>query len=103
MIEKITFNEITLALIVSHKFNKPGVHFFTEHDLSQQLAYMQHPTGKIIEPHIHNSVPREVCYTNEVLFIKKGKLRVDFYTNKQEYSNQDSGALHLIKILVHST
>ena len=85
MIEEITHNNHLLALIISHKFNDPGVHFFTEDNLSQQLAYMRHPAGKVIEPHVHNPVPREVHYTQEVLFIKKGKLRVDFYTEEQEY------------------
>ncbi|MEB3119666.1 MAG: hypothetical protein VKL41_00400 [Snowella sp.] len=85
MIEKITYHQQLLALIVSHQFNKPGIHFFSPDDLSQQLAYMRHPTGKIIQPHIHNPVPREVEYTQEVLFIKKGRLRVDFYNDQQDY------------------
>ena len=85
MIVRITHNNNLLALIISHKFYKQGIHFFTENDLSQQLAYMHHPKGKLIQPHIHNPVPREVHYTQEVLFIKKGKLRVDFYSEKQEY------------------
>lgn len=84
MVENIIHNNHLLALIVSHKFNEPGVHFFTEDDLSQQLAYMKHPQGKIIKPHVHNPIPREVHYTQEVLFIKKGKLRVDFYNDEQE-------------------
>jgi mannose-6-phosphate isomerase-like protein (cupin superfamily) len=46
---------------------------------------MSHPKGKQILPHVHNPVPREVKYTQEVLFIKKGKLRVDFYNNDQSY------------------
>jgi mannose-6-phosphate isomerase-like protein (cupin superfamily) len=85
MIEQITHQERLLALIVSHGFNQPGIHFFTPNELSQQLAYMHHPTGKIIPPHVHNPVPREVTYTQEVLFIKTGKLRVDFYSEQQEY------------------
>jgi mannose-6-phosphate isomerase-like protein (cupin superfamily) len=85
MIEKITYHQQLLALIVSHQFNKPGIHFFSPDDLSQQLAYMRHPTGKIIQPHVHNPVPREVEYTQEVLFIKKGRLRVDFYNDQQDY------------------
>lgn len=85
MIETITYHNQLLALIVSHKFNEPGIHFFTANELSQQLAYMQHPTGKIIQPHVHNPVPREVDYTQEVLFIKRGKLRVDFYNSQQQY------------------
>jgi mannose-6-phosphate isomerase-like protein (cupin superfamily) len=85
MIEKIVHDETLLALIVSKNFNANGIHFFTEDDLSQQLAYMHHPKGKIIQPHVHNPVSREVHYTQEVLFIKKGKLKVDFYSNEQIY------------------
>ncbi len=85
MIETITYHNQLLALIISHNFNKPGIHFFTPNELSQQLAYMRHPVGKVIQPHVHNPVPREVEYTQEVLFIKKGKLRVDFYNDQQQY------------------
>ncbi|BAZ82389.1 hypothetical protein PN497_12480 [Sphaerospermopsis kisseleviana CS-549] len=85
MIEQIIHQNELLALIISHRFNQPGIHFFTPDELSQQLAYMHHPMGKIIQPHVHNPVPREVIYTQEVLFIKRGKLRVDFYNDQQEY------------------
>lgn len=83
--EFITHHGQLLAIIIWHQFNKPGIHFFTPNELSQQLAYMSHPTGKVIAPHVHNPVTREVQYTQEVLFIKKGKLRVDFYNNQQQY------------------
>jgi hypothetical protein len=85
MIETITDHNQLLALILSHRFNEQGIHFFTPDQLSQQLAYMRHPAGKIIQPHVHNPVPRQVAYTQEVLFIKRGKLRVDFYSDRQEY------------------
>ena len=85
MIEKITNPEQLLAIIISHRFHESGIHFFTPNELSQQLAYMHHPTGKVIQPHVHNPVIREVTYTQEVLFIKSGKLRVDFYNDQQEY------------------
>ena len=85
MIEQITDNNQLLAIIISHNFDKPGIHFFTPSELSQQLAYMHHPTGKVILPHVHNPVVREVEYTQEVLVIKKGKLRVDFYNEQQKY------------------
>lgn len=83
--EYINFNDEHLAIIIYDKFEKSGVHFFTDNELSQQLAYMNHPKGKQIEPHVHNPVKREVQYTQEVLFIKSGKLRVDFYSNSQVY------------------
>jgi hypothetical protein len=85
MIEQITHQNQLLALIISYRFNKPGIHFFTPDDLSQQVGYMQYPTGKVIEPHVHNPVLRQVINTQEVLFIKKGKLRVDFYNKQQKY------------------
>jgi len=85
MFEKILHKDELLAIIVSRRFCKPGVHFFTPGELSQQLAYMQHPAGKIIEPHVHNPVLREVKYTQEVLFLKRGRLRVDFYNRERSY------------------
>jgi hypothetical protein len=85
MIEKIQYKEQLHAIIIKSDFCEQGIHFFTPNDLSQQLAYMNHPAGKLIQPHVHNPVPREVQYTQEVLFIKKGSLRVDFYSENQEY------------------
>jgi mannose-6-phosphate isomerase-like protein (cupin superfamily) len=85
MIETLKSGDQLLAVIVSGRFREPGIHFFTPNDLSQQLAYMRHPAGKIIDPHVHNPVSRNVHYTQEVLVIKKGKLRVDFYDNNQSY------------------
>jgi mannose-6-phosphate isomerase-like protein (cupin superfamily) len=46
---------------------------------------MNRPEGYIIAPHRHNIVPREVHLTQEVLVIKSGKIRVDFYDNDQNY------------------
>ena len=85
MIQTITDEGELLAIIIPHNFSASGIHFFTPDNLSQQLAYMCHPAGKTIQPHVHNPVAREVYYTQEVLFLKKGKLRIDFYNKRQEY------------------
>ena len=86
MIEYIkgTDNEIR-AIIVRNSFSKPGVTFVTPDDYSQQLAYMHHPKGHVILPHVHNEVKREVLYTKEVLVIKRGILRCDFYDENRNY------------------
>lgn len=84
-IERIESGNELLALIVRRDFAVPGISFFTPSDLSQQLAFMHHPTGKLISPHVHNAVPREVVYTQEVLFIRRGRLRVDFYDPQRTY------------------
>lgn len=84
-IEQIVHGSDTLAIIVRAEFQKPGISFFTPNDWSQQLAYMQHPAGKMIDPHVHNPVRRSVEYTQETLFIKSGRLRVNFYDNAQTF------------------
>lgn len=83
--ETIVHKGLTLAIIIWHNFSKQGINFVTPDELPQQVAYMRHPAGKQIQPHVHNSIVREVNHSQEVLFIKKGKLRVDFYTSEQQY------------------
>jgi len=85
MIENIKHNGKLLAIIVRTQFKKDGIEFFTPNDFSQQLAYMKRPIGYFIAPHVHNAVSREVQFTQEVLFIKSGKVRVDFYDDQQNY------------------
>lgn len=85
MVEYITNNQDVLAIILRGDYCSEGISFFTPDDFSQQLAYMQHPRGRLIEPHQHNIVPRSITYTQEVLIIKRGKLRVDFYGPDKVY------------------
>jgi hypothetical protein len=85
MLEEIFNSETRLAIIIRHQFKKSGIEFFTNDNDSQQLGYMNRPVGYEIKPHRHNLVPREVHLTQEVLFIKSGKVRVDFYDNDQVY------------------
>ena len=84
-LEEIKHDERTYAIIISHTFGQPGVHFLTPQAFSQQVAYMNHPAGHIIQPHVHNRVAREIDYTQEVLLVRKGRLRVDFYDAGRKY------------------
>lgn len=85
MFEAIQTGEQLIAIIVRSSFRENGIRFLTPDAFSQQLAYMQHPVGRLIEPHVHNPVPREVVYTQEVLFLRRGRLRVDFYDDERNY------------------
>lgn len=85
MIERIVNKDKELALIIRQSFRKDGIEFFTPGTYSQQIGYMNRPAGYVIPPHVHNPVVREVQYTKEVLVIKSGRLRVDFYSEVQEY------------------
>ena len=85
MVERIFKNKLQLAIIIRSSFKKEGVTFFTNDNDSQQLGYMLRQKDYIISPHRHNIISREVHLTQEVLYIKSGKVRVDFYDNEQEY------------------
>lgn len=85
MIENITHDDKILAVLLHSDYHGEGIAFFTPDNFSQQLGYMNRPEGYVIPPHVHNSVAREVQYTNEVLLIKSGRVRVDFYGDDQQY------------------
>jgi len=85
VIEKITHEGQTMAIIVSSGYRSDGINFLTPDDYSLQLAYMSRPQGYQIQPHIHQLVARNTLLTQEVLFMRKGRLRVDFYDAEKRY------------------
>lgn len=86
MIEEIERDGCVYAIIIRASFHKKNcIEFCTPNNFSQQLAYMNRPKGYVIQPHVHNPVPRNIHYTQEALFIRQGKLRTDFYDREQNY------------------
>jgi hypothetical protein len=85
MIEYVMSNKILLSVIIRTNYKSEGIEFFTPNDFSQQLAYMNRKKGYSISPHVHNLIPRDVQLTQEVLIIKSGKVRVDYYDNNKNY------------------
>ena len=84
-IEYIFEEDKLLAIILRTSFQKEGIDFFTPSDFSQQLGYMNRCKGYKIQPHIHNKVERTIEFTQEVLFVKNGLVRVDFYKTDKKY------------------
>ena len=88
MIEKIIHKNKLFALIVSGNYrNKKGITFFTPDNATQQFGYMKHKKNYFIKPHSHKKRSSKILYTSEVIYLLKGKLRVDFYTNKKNRLN----------------
>ena len=85
MIENIVFNGTKYATIIRADHKGEGIEFITDSSYSQQVAFMHHPKNKNIDAHYHNKVERSVVYTQEVLVIRKGVLRVDFYDDDNAY------------------
>ena len=85
MIHEIRHDEQLLAILIPGDHHFQGIQFITPNELSQQLAYMQYGAGKVIAAHVHNPVPRAVTFTRETLFVRKGKVRMDLYTDDHQY------------------
>ena len=85
MIENIKHNEKLLSIIVRANFKANDIKFFTPNEFSQQLGYINRDKGSVIEPHMHNVIKREISYSKEVLLIRSGKVRIDFYDEKKNY------------------
>lgn len=84
-VEEIKKKGKLIAMIIRNNYSCEGVDFITPNEYSQQVAYMHHPVGRVIDAHVHNMVHRNVVLTQEVLFIKRGTLRVDFYDEYEDY------------------
>lgn len=85
MIENVIHNEKLLSVIIRANYKSEGIEFFTPHDFSQQLAYMNRAKNYVISPHVHSAVQRNVHFTQEVLVIKSGQVRVDYYDDDKNY------------------
>jgi len=84
-IEIITHGLEPIALIIRAEYDEPGIQFFTPSSFSQQVAYMKHPKGHKIAAHVHNMITRQVLYTQEVLVIRKGKIKVKLYSSNKKF------------------
>ena len=85
MIETIQWKDQIIALIVRAGYDFEGIKFLSPNEFSLQLGHMRRPAGYQVVPHTHNPVARNTIGTQEVLFLKKGRIRIDFYTMAQEY------------------
>ena len=86
MIKNITYKKKILAIIIKGNYNKKkGINFFTNPKFNQQVAFMNHPTNHVIQPHIHKNIKRKIQGATEVLIILDGSLKVNFYNNKKKF------------------
>ncbi len=46
---------------------------------------MNRSKGYMIEPHMHKLIERKVTLTQEVLYVRSGKVRVDFYGQERNF------------------
>lgn len=75
----IDSNGNCLAMIIRKNHTVEKTEFYSDPQYSQQIGIIKYPKGGKIRPHYHNALARQVIFTQEVLFIRKGTIRVDIY------------------------
>ena len=86
MIEQIKYKKKLFAIIIkSKKIKKNGTNFVSPKNFTHQVGFINHPKGYSITPHTHRNFLRKINKTSEVIFVKSGVLRIDFYANKKKY------------------
>jgi len=82
---QVTCKNRLIAFIIKADFKAKGVKFLTPDKFHQQLIYMNRPKGDLISPHMHPPFAKQIRFTQEVLFIRSGKMKIDFYDGKKNY------------------
>jgi len=113
MIERISNQGSIIAVIIRRDHRGPGIEFVTPNDALLQLGHMIRPVGYRVVPHVHNPVERHTVGTQEVLFLKAGRIRIDFYSFAQAYLESReleagdiillAGAGHGVEVLEEAT
>ncbi|MCW5649316.1 MAG: hypothetical protein KIS62_06210 [Ramlibacter sp.] len=77
-----------------------GLAFFSGDDEFIQVGVWGYPQGKELKAHIHNEVTREVLWTQEVLFVRSGKIRANIFdTSEQKVAEIDVATGDVIILL----
>ena len=82
--EKIIYNKNVYALLIrgSDQFKSRGVNFVTKNKDLLQLGFISHKKKHLIKAHIHKKNKRIISYCTEILLIKEGTLKIQFYNEK---------------------
>ena len=84
-IEYIKDNDLLMAIIIPSDSESDGINFVTPDEYPLQLGILNFAYQHKIQPHIHSTRKASEQIAQEVLFVKKGKLKINFYNNQKQY------------------
>ena len=77
--ETISDGGTRLAMVVRNADWQPGLNFISADTDYIQAGIWGYAKGHKLAAHRHLAVPRQIDRTQEVLFVKQGRLRADIY------------------------
>ena len=78
-IERIEHGDCVRAMVIRSSVKPDQTEFLTPGDAPFQLGFICYPEGHKIPPHRHLPVSRALESTSEVLLVRSGRVRVQFY------------------------
>lgn len=66
----------------------PGLNFITPAEMFIQAGSWWYDKGKVLQKHVHNDFERAAERTQESVYIKKGSMRVDLYSENLDMFDQ---------------
>ena len=85
-LNKVTIKdgETVLAILIHGADWENGLNFVSSQEDYLQVGTWRYDKGKTLQAHIHKTEPRRVPRTQEVVFVKEGRVKADIYTEKRE-------------------
>ena len=84
MVETISVDGITFALVLRRELRTEGVNFYSSKDMSLQLGILNHKQGIKVKPHIHKPTNKIIYNVQEVLHVEYGAVECNFYNSDGE-------------------
>ncbi len=77
-----------LAMIFKNEDWKEGLHFLTPQNLFIQAGTWYYPKGKKLASHLHKDYERTALRTQELVYVRKGSLKVFVYNDRKELKEE---------------
>ncbi len=83
--KKILYNEEIISIVVDLKEVKEGLDFFSSDEDFIQVGTWNYEKGKTLPLHYHNKFERTSYRTSESVYVVKGKVECNLFTENGEF------------------
>ena len=86
-----------LAIYIPSSWGK-GLSFFSEEDDFVQVGVWGYDKGIKLQPHIHHELRREVLRTQEVIFVKSGRVAASIFDEEDDFGIKTDHSALIINV-----
>lgn len=84
MARKIIYNNILYGILVGKDEDTEKTKFFSPPNCSLQFGIVANTKDYIEPPHTHKKISRTITNLEQMIYVIKGKVAVDFFNDKKE-------------------